>query len=122
MSICIIAAQVAGRLRPVFSPPLCRSPKQGAAPQRGDYATATLETAVDSHTKDNRDKRKSLQERRNTLAKQMQALSMAMQEGQRGLNELHQSIEANLKLAKHAEAWEWREPTRQPPKSLKPGY
>ena len=25
----------------VFSPPLCRSPKQGAAPQRGDYATAS---------------------------------------------------------------------------------
>jgi hypothetical protein len=28
-------------LRPVLSPPLCRSPKQGAAPQRGDYATAS---------------------------------------------------------------------------------
>ena len=26
---------------PVLSPPLCRSPKQGAAPQRGDYATAS---------------------------------------------------------------------------------
>jgi hypothetical protein len=32
-----------------------------------------------------------------------------MQEGQRGLNALHQSIEANLQLAKHAERWEWKE-------------
>lgn len=32
-----------------------------------------LETAVDAHTKDNRDKLKALQERRNILAKQMQA-------------------------------------------------
>jgi chromosome segregation ATPase len=74
-----------------------------------DAEIKALEAAVDSHTKDNRDKRKALQERRNTLAKQMQALSMAMQEGQRGLNELHQSIEANLQLAKHAETWEWKE-------------
>jgi hypothetical protein len=29
----------------MFPPPLCRSPKQGAAPQRGDYATATGEPA-----------------------------------------------------------------------------
>jgi chromosome segregation ATPase len=69
----------------------------------------TLAASIDEHTKVNRDKRKALQERRNTLAQQMKALTIAMQEGQRGLNELHQNIEANLQLAKHAETWEWKE-------------
>jgi chromosome segregation ATPase len=79
-----------------------------------DGEIKTLETAVDAHTKDNSDKRKALQERRNTLAKQTQALTVAMQEGQRGLNELHQSIEANLQLAAHAETWQWKEATVAP--------
>jgi hypothetical protein len=79
-----------------------------------DAEIKTQEVAVDSHTKDNRDKRKALQERRNTLAGQMNALGKAMQEGQRGLNGLHQSIEANLQLAKHAETWEWREVEAKP--------
>jgi hypothetical protein len=61
------------------------------------------------HTVENRDKRKSLQERRNMLAKQMQGLQMAMQQGQQALNGLHQSIEGSLALAKHAETWEWKE-------------
>ena len=69
----------------------------------------TLETAIDYHTVENRGKRKALQERRNALAKQMEALGAAMQQGQRGLNELHQTIEANLQLATHAETWEWKE-------------
>jgi hypothetical protein len=69
----------------------------------------TLETAVDYHTVENRGKRRILQERRNALAKQMEAVSAGIQQGQRGLNELHQSIEANLQLAKHAETWEWKE-------------
>lgn len=69
----------------------------------------TLETALDYHTVENRNKRKILQERRNALAKQMEAVGAAMQQGQRGLNELHQSIEANLQLATHAETWEWKE-------------
>lgn len=69
----------------------------------------TLEIAVDAHTKDNRDKRKSLQERRYILTKQMEAASASMQQGQRGLNELHQSAEANLQIAAHAEKWEWKE-------------
>jgi chromosome segregation ATPase len=69
----------------------------------------TLETALDYHTVENRAKRKALQERRNALAKQMEAVGGAMQQGQRGLNDLHQSIEANLQLAKHAEMWEWKE-------------
>lgn len=69
----------------------------------------TLENAIDYHTKENRDKRKALQERRTALTKHMQALALAMQQAQLGLTELHQSIEANLQLAKHAETWEWKE-------------
>ena len=65
--------------------------------------------ALPDYTKDNRDKRKAPQERRSILAKQMQALSMAMQEGQRGLNELHHRIEANLQQAKHAETGQWKQ-------------
>ncbi|THD68135.1 MAG: hypothetical protein E7813_11580 [Bradyrhizobium sp.] len=69
----------------------------------------TLESALDYHTVENRNKRKTLQERRNTLAKQMEATGAAMQHRQRGLNELHQRIETNLQLAKNAETWEWKE-------------
>lgn len=70
----------------------------------------TLETAVDSPAKDNRDKCKSLQERRNAIAKQMQLLGKNMQDGQQALNGLHQTIEANLQLlAAHAETWEWKD-------------
>jgi hypothetical protein len=39
----------------------------------------------------------------------MEAVGAAVQQGQGDLNELHQSIEANLQLAKHAETWKWRE-------------
>jgi hypothetical protein len=42
--------------------------------------------------KDNRDKRKAVQERRNFLAKQMQAIDAAM----------------------HAESWEWKEVAAKP--------
>jgi hypothetical protein len=69
----------------------------------------THATAVDEHTKDNRDKRKALQERRNTIAKGMQLLAKNMQDGQQALDGLHQSTEASLQLAKHAETWEWKE-------------
>jgi hypothetical protein len=69
----------------------------------------TLETAIDYHTVENRSKRKALQERRNTIAKGMQLLGKNMQDGQQALNGLHQSIEASLQLAKHAETWEWKE-------------
>jgi hypothetical protein len=81
--------------------------------QKDDEALAgeikTLEIAFDYHTVENRGKRKALQERRNMIAKQMQVVSAAMQKGQTGLNDLHQTIEANLQLAKHAETWEWKE-------------
>jgi hypothetical protein len=43
----------------------------------------TLEIAVDAHTKDNRDKRKSLQERRNAVAKGMTLLTIDMQQASR---------------------------------------
>jgi hypothetical protein len=58
----------------------------------------------DSDTKDNRDKRRTLQERRSVLADQMK-----FQEGQKSVNTLHGSIETDLALAKHAETWEWKE-------------
>ena len=68
-----------------------------------------LETAVDEHTKDNRDKRKALQERRNGLSKRMQFVLMTHEQGQKSLAGLYQAIETNLALAKHAETWEWKE-------------
>jgi hypothetical protein len=43
----------------------------------------------------------------------MEAAGAAMQNGQRALNELHQSIEANLQLATHAETWGWKSLAQQ---------
>jgi Skp family chaperone for outer membrane proteins len=74
----------------------------------------TLETALDSHTKDNRDARKSLQERRAVLLKTMDAFQANMQQGQQVLNGLYQNVESNLALAAHAEGWEWKESTATP--------
>jgi hypothetical protein len=68
-----------------------------------------LEAAIDSHTKDNRDKRKSLQERRNALVSVQNQLAENTRQGQQALNGLYQSIEASLALAKHAETWSWQE-------------
>jgi len=67
------------------------------------------EAALDSHTKDNRDKRKALQERCGGLAKTMEQLRANMQQGQQALQGLYQNVESNLALAAHAEGWEWRE-------------
>jgi chromosome segregation ATPase len=69
----------------------------------------TLETAVDAHTKDNRNKRKALQERRNVIKSQMEQLGRDVQQGQLGANELYQSIKASFQLAAHPETWEWKE-------------
>jgi hypothetical protein len=74
----------------------------------------TLETAVDYHTVENRGKRKSLQEHRNTIAKGMALLTADTQQGRQGVNELHQTIEASLQLAAHAEKWEWKEVETKP--------
>jgi hypothetical protein len=65
----------------------------------------TLENALDSHSKDKRDKRKTLQERRTGLSKRMEFLLMSHQQGQQALASLNQNIETNLALAKHAETW-----------------
>jgi predicted RNase H-like nuclease (RuvC/YqgF family) len=69
----------------------------------------TLETAVDYHTVENSAKRKTLQERRNVLQGQMKNLGLEVQQGQLGVNELYQNIEASLQLADHAVKWEWKE-------------
>lgn len=74
----------------------------------------TLETAVDYHTVENRNKRKALQEHRNQIANAMQAIGQNVQQGQQALNGLYQSIEASLQLAEHAEAWEWKEVESNP--------
>ena len=69
----------------------------------------TLETALDSHTKDNREKRKGLQSRRDILTRAIQALSQNMTQGQRAMHQLYAEAENNLALAKHAEGWSWKE-------------
>lgn len=72
-----------------------------------------LDLAVDSHTKDNRLKRKELQERRNAIAKTTKALALNMQEGQKAMQGLHQGAESNLSLAAHAEEWQWKDSEAQ---------
>ncbi len=74
-----------------------------------DAEIKALETALDGHTKDNRDKRKALQERRDNLARTMQVLGQNAAEGQKAMKNLYASVETNLALAKHAEEWEWKE-------------
>src|SRR5271169_1821408 len=56
--------------------------KLKAEDERLEGEIKTLETAVDYHTVENREKRKRLQERRNTIAKGMQLLTKNMQDGQ----------------------------------------
>ena len=74
----------------------------------------TLETALDYHTVENRNKRKAFQERRNQLGQHFKAIGANVQQGQQVLNNLHQSVESNLALAKHAEGWEWKEVEQKP--------
>lgn len=75
-----------------------------------------LETAIDYHTVENRNKRKELQERRNIIAKSLQAFSKNVENGQKAIVELSRSIDTNLALAKHAEAYEWKETEAKPEK------
>jgi chromosome segregation ATPase len=63
----------------------------------------TLDSTLDYHTKDNREQRKVLQERRNTVAKQKDALLGAIAQLQQGMRQLYANVENNLALAKHAE-------------------
>lgn len=64
---------------------------------------------VDSHTVENRNKRKAPQEKRNGPAAQMQFLAQAAQQGVKSMEQMHVSIETHLALAKHAETWDWKE-------------
>lgn len=68
-----------------------------------------LASALDGHTVDNRNKRKAIQEKRDKLAQEMQVIAANAQQGQRALQQLQQSVESALGLAKHAETWEWKE-------------
>jgi hypothetical protein len=77
-----------------------------------------LETALDSHTVDNRKARKELQVRRNAITEQTKRLGNHMQLGQKALMELQQSVETNLSLATHAEGWEWKEEVTKPTETL----
>jgi hypothetical protein len=74
-----------------------------------EEAIKAAEVPVDYHTVEDRNKRKSMQERRNTLAQQMKLVSENAQRGQQSLQQLYASMESNLALAKHAEEWEWKE-------------
>jgi hypothetical protein len=73
-----------------------------------------LADALDSHTVDNRAKRKALQERRDQLAKEMGLIAQNAQKGQQAMQQLLQGVESALALAKHAEEWEWKEVEAKP--------
>jgi hypothetical protein len=62
-----------------------------------------------THTVENRTKRKAMQERRNKLAQDMKALGKNIGRGQQSLAQIHQNVETNLSLARHAETWSWKE-------------
>ena len=68
-----------------------------------------LEGAIDAHTKDNREKRRALQEKRSGIARTAQVLGSNYQQGQQALQSLYQAAESALELAKHAEGWSWKE-------------
>jgi hypothetical protein len=68
-----------------------------------------LDNTTDHHTVDNRTKRKRMQEIRQQISKQMEVAKTAVQRAMQQMQELLQTAEFNLKLAKHAETWEWKE-------------
>jgi hypothetical protein len=69
----------------------------------------TLENAVDHHSVENRNKRKTINDRRYKLAEQMKFVAESAQKGTQAMNNLLQSVESALQLATHAEAWSWKE-------------
>jgi hypothetical protein len=73
-----------------------------------------LEEATDHHTVENRTKRKRMQEVRQQISKQMEVAKTAIQRAVQQMQELLQTAEFNLKLAKHAETWEWKESESKP--------
>jgi hypothetical protein len=80
----------------------------------------TLQTALDSYTKDNRGKRKSLQQKAAELAKAMGGIAQHATEGQKAMQQLYTSVETALGLAKHSEGWAWKD-TGHPPIKLQVG-
>jgi hypothetical protein len=71
--------------------------------------TKTLQTSLDAHTKENHKKRKTLQTRRDDLAKAMETIAANTNEGQKAMLQLYASVESSLALAKHAQEWTWKE-------------
>jgi chromosome segregation ATPase len=74
-----------------------------------DEQIKTLDGAVDYHTKENREKRKALQERRNVIAKSMEAIGRSAAQLEGGIQQLYANVEQNLALAAHAKTWDWKE-------------
>jgi hypothetical protein len=74
-----------------------------------EAAIKAAEVGVDYHTVENRNKRKAMQERRNTLFVEIGRISENLKLGRQSLQGLYQSIESNLELAEHAEGWSWKE-------------
>ncbi|HEX3861281.1 MAG TPA: OmpH family outer membrane protein [Stellaceae bacterium] len=79
-----------------------------------DAEIATLAAVLDSHTKDNREKRKELQQRGTALLKAGQALAQNMQQGQNAMQQLYASVESAMALAAHAEGWSWKKAESAP--------
>ena len=73
-----------------------------------------LETALDYHTVENRNKRKAMQERRTGLARQCEEIGNSARQGQQAMQDLLASVETHIALAKHAEDWEWKEIDAKP--------
>jgi hypothetical protein len=68
-----------------------------------------IDAAPDYHTKDNRDKRKALQERRTGIARALEYVKQTADQAHQNMQQLYAQAEKNLDLAKHAETWEWKE-------------
>jgi uncharacterized membrane protein len=73
-----------------------------------------LAKAPDYHTVDNREKRKEMEKRGTAIAAQMKRMFESSQDGQKAMQQLLQSAESSLALAKHAEEWEWKEAESKP--------
>jgi hypothetical protein len=50
----------------------------------------------------------------------MQFFQRSVEEGQKAMRNLYQSIENNLALAKHAETWNWKEVQGKPEATGRP--
>jgi hypothetical protein len=54
-----------------------------------------------------------LQQRRNVLAKSVEAIGQGAGERQEGIQRIYANVEQNLALAKHAETWELKKTTSE---------